>query len=93
MNRQPFFTPAFQAYVAPAQAYPQLWRLVLGAVVIAVTYLGSAAALFGVAVAVQGIGAAADLAARVGAGASPAAVLGLLATFLGMAMGPVIAAI
>ena len=32
-------TPAFERFIAPARAYPQLWRLVLGLALIAGVYL------------------------------------------------------
>jgi membrane protease YdiL (CAAX protease family) len=82
---------AFDRYVAPARLRPQLWRLVLGLGVILAAYflwMGVLAvgiwALFG--------GESIDRAlATIGTGSSPVTLLGLLLTFVGMALGVFVA--
>jgi len=36
----PFLTPAFDAYIQPARAKPQIWRLVVGLMVFFIIYIG-----------------------------------------------------
>ncbi len=82
----------FDRYVAPARLRPQLWRLVLGIVLAIGVYLGW--------MAVMGLGLWAalgldDLDANmnsVGLGRTPWALVGLLFTFVGMALGAFAAA-
>ena len=45
MRFLPDRSPAFEAFVAPAKARPELWRLVLGCLLAAAVWLGSAAGL------------------------------------------------
>ena len=37
---QPFMTPAFEAYIAPARAKPQFWRLLVGVLLFFAIYIG-----------------------------------------------------
>ena len=77
---------AFDAFVAPARARPQIWRLVLGCVVLvlvtALWMMGSFAAIW--------LGTDADTAMGTMAAmvqpATPRATLLLLSTFIGMAL-------
>jgi uncharacterized protein len=77
----------FDNFVAPARLRPQIWRLILGIVLAIVVYL--------VWMAVMGLGLWAvlgldDLEAgldSVGLGRTPLALVGLLFTFVGMALG------
>ena len=84
-------SPAFAKFVEPARVRPQLWRLFLGAVLAALIYLVVTLVL----IAAAGLWSAerADpwmRAALMAEGRSPVAVLTLLATFAGMALGPVV---
>lgn len=70
------FSPAFDAFVAPARARPALWRLVAGVLLAAAVWLAATVALFRAAPA---------------AGA-PGVLLLYLASFAGLALGTVLAA-
>ncbi len=82
----------FQSYVAPARARPQLWRLAAGLVLCGAVYIGWIAALVGVGIALEGAARMAAWFPRVARPSTPLATLVLLATFAGMAAGPVLAA-
>ncbi|RMD93274.1 MAG: CPBP family intramembrane metalloprotease [Alphaproteobacteria bacterium] len=83
-------SPAFEAYLAPARARPQLWRLILGVILCALVYAGYVGALVGLVAWVAGPQAGAIL-SGMARGTTPLGALLLLASFLGMALGPVIA--
>lgn len=80
-------TPEFAAYVAPARPRAELWRLVLGFVLILGTYFLWMAGLGLVIWAVNGIGVLEERLDRVAEGADPATLLVLLSTFLGGWLG------
>lgn len=78
---------AFAAYVAPARAYPQIWRLVLGlALVFGVYFLWMAIMGLAVWLVSGGDGLESQL-ATIGRGSDPWSMIVLFATFLGMASG------
>lgn len=79
-------------FVAPARAHPQLWRLLLGALLILLVYFAGILALLGGIWGVAGFEAMVLWAGRLTEGQTPAAVLLVLASFTFMALGPVIAA-
>lgn len=84
--------PLFAAYVAPARAYPQIWRLALGLGLIAGVYFGWMALLGGLLWLASGLDGL-DLRLQViGQGADPWSLLLLLSTFIGMALGVWVAA-
>lgn len=84
------FAPPFEAFVAPARARPALWRLILGTalalgiyVLVVIAILGAYAGLSGRGFdGIEGILDPSD----------PVSLLYLLATFVGMALGPMIVA-
>lgn len=81
---------AFDAYVAPARARPQIWRLVAGIVLTAVLYAGlisGFAALIGYALGPEGAPFYRDLMG----GRTPLGVAALLISFVAMAIGPALA--
>jgi membrane protease YdiL (CAAX protease family) len=87
------WTHAFDAFVAPARARSSLWRLTAGLLLCVATYMVAIAAILGAAIAIAG---AESLEAWLGdsaLGDTPLSVLVLLATFVGMALGPVAAAV
>ena len=79
--------PAFDSYVAPARAYPQLWRLVAGVALILLFYIGwmglMALALWAMT---GGPGFQARL-ETLALGSTPWSLILLLATFPGMGLG------
>ena len=83
-------SPAFQAYVAPARLRPQIWRLLAGLVLCLLIYV---AWVFGLLGSLWWLSGTADpqawLTPIIGA-ATPAGTLILLATFFGMALGPML---
>ncbi|WP_102110180.1 CPBP family intramembrane glutamic endopeptidase [Oceaniglobus roseus] len=86
------YRQAFEDFVAPARARPQLWRLVLGVLLTAACAMLWVVVLLG-AVWLGGEGGRAmDLAAELAEPVTPGVTLILLATFLGMALGPMLAA-
>lgn len=87
--------PEFAAYVAPARLYPELWRLLLGILLILFCYLGGTAlvlvALYPIITAQDPFGYFGwilDLATP----DKPGQVIALLLTFGGLALGPIVAA-
>ena len=85
-------SPTFEPFVAPARSYPQIWRLVLGLVVIIAVYLLWMA---GMGVALWLSAGAEGLEQRlvnIGRGGDPMSLLLLLLTFGGLALGAVVAA-
>ena len=77
----------FDRYVAPARLRPQVWRLVLGLVLILAIYIlwmGAMAGIIGLSLGAnrleQALGA-------VGTGSTPSSLILLLLTFVGMALG------
>ena len=86
------FNAYFDRYVDPARARPQIWRLLVGSILIALIYLAWLAFLFGVIWLSVGRAAMADWSARVAYPTTPTATLLLLASFIGMALAPMAAA-
>lgn len=85
------WTTAFDRFVAPARAAPQLWRLVAGVVVVALVWMAGVAAILGGVLAVYGEAALMALLEAFAQTDTPVAVLLLLATFAGMFAGPLLA--
>lgn len=79
--------PPFAAYIAPARAFPQLWRLVLGLVLIAGVYFLWMALMGGLLWLVSGPEGMAPRLQTIGQGGDPVSLLLLLSTFAGMALG------
>ncbi|MDD7969852.1 CPBP family intramembrane glutamic endopeptidase [Roseinatronobacter alkalisoli] len=77
----------FDAFVAPARLRPQLWRLLLGLGVMIVIYLGWMALMGAGFVALRGWRSFDGGIAGMSIGGTPAALVGLLFTFAGMALG------
>jgi membrane protease YdiL (CAAX protease family) len=77
----------FDRYVAPARLRPQIWRLVLGVGVLLAVYLGWIAGMFAlVGVIARSTMIEGDM-GPVGTGSTPAGLILLLLTFVGMALG------
>lgn len=83
--------PAFETFIRPARARPQLWRLGVGLVVCSVVYAGVALAIVGLVWVLRRAGLPlpdiSDMNVE-----DPITLLVILATFLGMATGPMVAA-
>jgi len=82
-------TQAFETYVAPARARPQLWRLGLGIGIVALCHVAWMGLLF--AALRFGTDPAGGLAAALAHGSSPAAMTLLLFTFAGLGFGAALA--
>lgn len=82
-------SPAFGGFIAPARARPELWRLALGCGLSLAIYLGVLIGIFALADLMDGTGGLSGQTARA---ETPGGTLLLLATFLGMALGPMLAA-
>jgi hypothetical protein len=78
-------------FVAPARVRPELWRLIVGLVLTAIIYALGVAAIFGLVVAWSGIEGARSWMQELSGSAGPTGTLLLLATFVGMALGPMLA--
>ena len=89
---RPLPNPAFAAFVAPARPGRALWRTLLGLALILAIYAGSVALSLAVVGMVHGTDAAFRLAEELVYAESPGATLFLLATFAGMAAGPLVVA-
>ena len=85
-------TPEFKAYIAPARLYPQVWRLLLGMLLIVFIYAGfTALVLVGVFAATMPFGFFPFL-MELASPAKPIPTLVLLFTFAGFGLGAIIAA-
>lgn len=82
----------FAAYTAPARHRPQIWRVLLGLVVVVVAMIAWLGIVFGSLVLMLGRAGAFDWLARIVEPVAPAATLLLLSSFIGMALGTVLAA-
>ncbi|WP_099826959.1 CPBP family intramembrane glutamic endopeptidase [Oceaniglobus indicus] len=81
----------FELFIAPPRRRPQIWRLVLGVVIVIVCAMAWVAGLLA-AIWLDGEGGAVMAFAQdLGAPETPVATLVLLATFIAMALGPVVA--
>jgi len=83
---------AHTAFVAPARAHPQIWRLLLGLALSLGIYASGMILLGVVLVLFAGVDGAQAWLARMYAAETPTATLLILATFLGMGLGPLLAA-
>jgi membrane protease YdiL (CAAX protease family) len=81
----------FERYIAPARPKSQLWRLVLGICVIAIVYLGFVAGQMASAWAVMGASRTSSWLQEMLLAETPKGTILLLTTFIGMALGPMIA--
>lgn len=79
-------------FVAPAMARPALWRLCLGLALSLLVYVLGIAAIFGILMLLSGPDGATAWMGRMASDGTPTATLLVLATFLGMGLGPILAA-
>lgn len=84
---------AHDAYIAPARARPEIWRILVGFLLIIAVYFGFILALFLVLALIAGPDGAEIWMARMVEATGPTGTLLLLATFVGMAAGPIVAAL
>jgi membrane protease YdiL (CAAX protease family) len=84
--------PALEELVAPARGRSALWRLLVGLILVGIVYVAGMAALYGVLVLITGFSGANQWLARMADGDGPTATLLILATFIGMGVGPMLAA-
>ncbi|MFN3955638.1 MAG: lysostaphin resistance A-like protein [Pararhodobacter sp.] len=80
-------TPAFEAFIAPARAYPQLWRLVLGLGLIGGVYLAWMGLIGGLVWLLSGLDRLESGLLSIADGGDPWSLLVLMSTFAGMALG------
>lgn len=85
-------TPEFNAYIAPARLYPQIWRLILGIVLILFIYMGFVGLVFWAGFAYATPFGFLSWANGVMTTQGAVPTLIMLFTFAGMALGPIIAA-
>ncbi|MGB3555718.1 MAG: type II CAAX endopeptidase family protein, partial [Jannaschia sp.] len=86
------WTREFNDFVAPARARPQVWRLLLGILAVAVVYAAGIVAVIALVWATAGGAAISAWMQSIALADSPTAVLLMLATFAGMLAGAVAAA-
>lgn len=90
--------PAFEAFIAPARARPQIWRLILGSVTLVGVYTLFIFPIFllvGIVLGAMGpeqVFGAESLLAQLDAPDTPVLMAVLLASFLGMVLGAAVAA-
>ena len=84
--------PAHDAFVAPARAKPEIWRLLVGFLIILAIYMVGIIAVFLVVVMTSGLDGAERWMAEMMEATGPTGTILLLATFVGMAAGPMLAA-
>lgn len=80
-------TPQYAAYLAPARATNQIWRLILGLMLIVGLYVAWMVGMGGVMWLIAGLDGFEAQLARIGSGAEPWSLILLLATFLGGWLG------
>jgi membrane protease YdiL (CAAX protease family) len=83
---------AHAEFVAPAVPRASLWRLLAGLLLVVVVYALGIAAIFVVLIAVSGVDGANMWMGRMATAGTPTSTLLVLATFLGMGLGPMLAA-
>jgi membrane protease YdiL (CAAX protease family) len=83
---------AHDDFVAPARMRPALWRLLLGLFLAICIYVLGIGAIFLILVAVSGFDGANLWLGRMASDGTPTATLLVLATFIGMALGPMLSA-
>jgi membrane protease YdiL (CAAX protease family) len=84
-------TNQFRRFVAPARRRAQLWRLFLGVVVMAAIYLAGVAIVLAAVLLAVGTSAWPGWAVELVTAATPVGTLLLLASFIGMALAPMVA--
>lgn len=84
---------AHAEFVAPARARPQLWRLLVGFVVVGVIYAIGIALVFGGIFLVSGADGTQTWVTEMMEATGPTGTLLILATFIGMALGPMLAVV
>ena len=85
-------TKQFERLIEPATHYPQIWRLIVGVITMALVYLASIAVLMGAIWLALGSDAASGLAHKLDLAGTPTGVMLMLASFVGMAVAPIAAA-
>ena len=86
------FAPVYESFIAPARARPQIWRLLVGLVLIALVYVLWLALIGGGVVLFGGLDRLEARLAEIGQGSDPATLTVLLLTFAGMGLGAMLAA-
>lgn len=84
---------AFSQYLRPARIRPAAWRIGLGILLIAAVYLGLNLIGFAALALIEGFDVAAMAVAKLAVASTPGTALALLATFLPMALGPMVAVV
>ncbi len=84
---------AHETFVAPARVRPEIWRILIGLLMIASVYALGVALIFGGIFVVSGPGGAEMWISEMMAATGPTGTLLLLATFIGMAIGPMVAVV
>jgi membrane protease YdiL (CAAX protease family) len=82
---------AHASFVAPARIRPEIWRLFVGLFLTALVYVLGIVAIFGIVAAWSGLDGAQSWLQELTGGAGPTGTVLLLATFAGMAVGPMLA--
>ncbi|WOI56049.1 type II CAAX endopeptidase family protein [Palleronia sp. LCG004] len=82
----------FTAFVAPARRRPELWRLVLGLLVVVLVMVVWVALGIGLLALAVGLSGAMEVMATLADPVTPRATLILLSTFVGMFLAPIVAA-
>ncbi|MCT4685429.1 MAG: CPBP family intramembrane metalloprotease [Roseicyclus sp.] len=84
--------PVHADFVAPAVTHAAMWRLLAGLLLVVAVYVLGMGAIFLVLAAVSGFGGAEIWISRMATAGTPTSTLLVLATFLGMGLGPMLAA-
>lgn len=84
-------TAQFERFVQPARSHAQIWRLVIGVLVIAIVYFVSVAFVFATIWAFSGVSGIRFWAAKVVEASTPTGTMLLLSSFAGLALAPMVA--
>ncbi len=82
--------PAFEPYIAPARTRPQIWRLLAGLTLVMVIYGLGIAIIFGAIFVISGGEGIQVWMTEMVEATAPTGTLLVLATFIGMAIGPMV---
>jgi membrane protease YdiL (CAAX protease family) len=87
----PFYGPEFDRFIDPARSRSHLWRLALGLVICAAVFAGLIGLAAGITALFAGRAGFNAAIAAMSSGATPLAMLAVLASFVAMAAGPLLA--
>ncbi|MFT6931667.1 MAG: membrane protease YdiL (CAAX protease family) [Paracoccaceae bacterium] len=84
--------PAFEAFITPARARPEFWRLLLGLALVVLVYIAWFAGMMLILLLLGGVSGVEYWIQQIARAETPTSALLLLSTFVGLGLGPFLAA-